>query len=118
AYEGRLYNLCCPGCKRTIEQDPARYTSRVKSLAVEAFRFGFEPETIAVRQGDIVVIDLSSRDTRHGFYIKEYGINAQFGNDRTEKVSFIADRRGEFPILCSVYCGARHGRMKATLIVQ
>ena len=36
----------------------------------------------------------------------------------TKKIEFIADKSGEFSILCSVYCGKGHHEMKAKLIVE
>ena len=35
-----------------------------------------------------------------------------------DRAEFIADKKGEFEMFCSVYCGQGHGQMKGKLIVK
>ncbi len=118
AYKGKTYYFCCPACIGEFKKNPDKYISRIKEINLEAFQFGFSPDKITVKKGDIVKLDATSRDVTHGLYIKEYGINVRLKKGETKKIEFVADKTGEFDILCSIYCGRKHHDMKAKLIVE
>lgn len=90
----------------------------VKEINLEAFQYGFSPEPVVVKKGDIVKLDITSRDVAHGVYIKEYGINVSVNKGEHKKIEFFADKEGKFDIICSVYCGPGHSRMRGNLIVE
>ena len=117
-YEGKVYYFCCPGCIDQFKKDPQEYISRIKEFKLEAYQFGFDPSEIVVKKGDIVRLLISTRDIRHGVYIKEYGVNVSVNKGEVKKVEFIAKKSGDFPILCSVYCGRGHHSMKGKLVVE
>jgi len=118
SYEGKTYYFCCPMCIGEFKKDPERYISKIKEINLEAYQFGYEPEEVIVKKGDIVRLLISSRDVTHGVYIKEYGVSTRAEKGKVKKVEFIAKESGKFPILCSVYCGRGHSKMKAVLIVE
>ncbi len=117
-HEGKTYYFCCQSCIEEFKKDPQKYISKTKEFKIEAYQFGYEPETITVKKGDIVKLLATSRDVTHGIYIKEYNINVSMKKGETKKIEFIADKAGEFEILCSVYCGRGHHSMKAALVVK
>jgi len=117
-YEGKTYYFCCPMCIGEFKKNPEKYISKIKEINLEAYQFGYEPEEVVVKKGDIVRLLISSRDVTHGVYIKEYGVSARAEKGKVKKVEFIAKESGKFPILCSVYCGRGHSGMKAVLIVE
>ena len=117
-YEGKTYYFCCPMCIEEFKNDPQKYISRIKEINLEAYQFGFSPQVIEVKKTDIVRILAISRDVPHGVYIKEYNINVAVKKGHTQRIEFVADKSGEFEILCSVYCGRGHNTMKAKLIVK
>ncbi|MDP8257807.1 MAG: cupredoxin domain-containing protein [Candidatus Aadella gelida] len=92
--------------------------SEVREIKLEAYQYGYSPENITVKKGDVVRLIATSRDVPHGIFIKEYGINFTASKGKMEEVKFVADKPGEFDILCSVYCGRGHHGMKAKLIVK
>lgn len=118
AYKGRTYYFCCPMCVEKFKENPEKYISKIKEFNLEAYQFGFSPQQIRVKKGDIVRLKISSRDVPHGVYIKEYGVNVRVEEGNPETVEFLADKAGEFAIKCSVYCGRGHGKMKGKLIVE
>lgn len=118
AYEGKTYYFCCPSCVEEFKNDPTKYISIIKEVNLEAYQFGFTPDPIVVKKDDIVKFKITSRDVPHGVYIKEYGINTSVKKGETETIEFIADKEGEFDILCSVYCGSGHSQMKGRFIVE
>ncbi|MCM8800337.1 MAG: cupredoxin domain-containing protein, partial [Candidatus Omnitrophica bacterium] len=85
---------------------------------LEAYQYGFSPDPVIVKKGDIVKLEITSQDVSHGVYIREYGINISVKKGETKRIEFLADKVGEFDILCSVYCGSGHSQMKAKLIVE
>jgi len=117
-YGGETYYFCCPSCIEEFKKDPAMYAGKIKKIELEAYQFGFSPDVITVKEGDIVKLTVTSRDVPHGVYIKEYGIDISVAKGQQGYAEFIADKIGEFDILCSVYCGSGHSQMKAKLIVE
>lgn len=117
-YKGKTYYFCCPNCIEEFKKDPEKYISRMKEIKLEAYQYGFSPDPIVVKKGDIVKLDITSRDVTHGVSIKEYGINVPIDKGGHKKVEFFADKEGQFNIICSVYCGSGHSRMRGKLIVE
>lgn len=117
-YKGKKYYFCCPSCIEEFKKMPEKYISKIKEINVEAFQFGYSPEIIKVKKGDIVRIIFTTRDVPHGFMIKEYGIDVKVKKGEKKEFEFLADKKGEFNIICSVYCGKDHSKMKGKLIVE
>lgn len=115
---GKTYYFCCAGCIEEFKKDPQKYISKIKEIKLEAFRFGFSPDPLVVKKGDIVRLAISSSDVTHGVYIKEYNINITVKKGEDKKIEFLADKEGVFDILCSVYCGPGHSGMKGKLIIE
>lgn len=91
---------------------------KIKEFNVTARRFVFEPDTIRVKQGDAVKLNITSVDVTHGFSISEFGVNADLKPNQKTTVEFIASKSGEYTFSCSVVCGAGHPNMKGTLIIE
>ena len=90
-------------------------------IGVEVERFEFIPQRIRVRQGERVRLVFTSRDTRHGVVIAEYGIYEDEIPPRGKgevAVEFTADRPGTFTYRCAHLCGAGHAMMRGLLVVE
>ena len=92
--------------------------SEVKSFAVTATKWQFDPHTIGVRLGDTVRLTIHSADVAHGVSIPDFNINQVIDPGETIDIEFVANKKGTFDIFCSVYCGTGHPSMKGRLIVQ
>lgn len=90
----------------------------INEINLEAYQYGFYPDPLVVRKGTSVRLNITSRDVAHGVYIKEYNINARAMKGKAEKVEFVADKAGKFDIICSVYCGPGHSKMRGKLVVE
>ena len=99
----------------TTEENTKELT--VKEFNMEAYLFGFEPSTIEVNEGDTVRITIKSRDVEHGIGIPEFKVNKKIGKEPVT-VEFVADKKGSYPFICSVFCGEGHKEMKGMLIVK
>jgi len=89
-----------------------------RSIEVLAQRFSFEPARIEVTEGERIKLVVRSGDGVHGVEIKKFKINKKVprGGDPIT-IEFVASAAGEFPILCSEYCGDGHEDMKGMLVV-
>jgi cytochrome c oxidase subunit 2 len=99
------------------QQDPAA-ASAPRTIEVVAKRFTFEPSRIDVTEGERVKLEIKSGDGVHGVEIKKFKVNKRIprGGDPIT-IEFVASATGEFPILCSEYCGDGHEDMKGMLVV-
>ena len=100
---------------RTLAQDKP---GEPRTIEVVAKRFGFEPARVEVSEGERVRLLVKSADGVHGVEIKKFKVSKKVprGGDPVT-IEFVASAAGEFPILCSEYCGDGHEDMKGMLVV-
>ena len=97
---------------RTRAQDEPR------TIEVTATRFAFEPSRIEVTEGERIKLVVKSGDGVHGVEIKKFKVTKKVPRGgEPVTIEFVASAAGEFPILCSEYCGEGHEDMKGMLIV-
>ena len=96
----------------------AGQTAEPRVINVVAQRYEFIPSTIEVVQGERVRIVVKSGDGFHGFGIKQFDVSKEIPRGETVTIEFTPDVAGEFPILCTEYCGDGHEEMKGQLIVK
>lgn len=87
-------------------------------ISITASRFAYTPNKITVKHGQKVTLHIMSLDVAHGFALPEYGIEEELLPHEPVTVSFVADRKGNFPFVCSVICGHDHPSMVGNLIVE
>jgi nitrous-oxide reductase len=89
---------------------------------MSAIRSHFNPEHIAVNEGDEVVLHITNveraRDATHGFAIEGYNVNLSLEPGESNTVKFTADEPGVFPFYCSEFCSALHLEMMGYLLVE
>ena len=89
-----------------------------REVDVVAHRFAFEPARIEVAVGERVRLRVVSADGVHGFEIKKFKVKKEIPRGTTPVIiEFTASEAGEFPILCSEYCGDGHEDMQGQLVV-
>ena len=96
-----------------VEEGP-----QTREFSVEAKQWEFNPSTITVNQGDTVKLTIKSLDVTHGLAIPTYGIDERLEPGETVEIEFVADKTGEFPFYCAVFCGRGHKDMTGTVIVE
>ena len=92
-------------------------TPTERHFRVEARSFEYNPAVLRANPGDRVTIELVPMDVVHGIHIDGYDLELHADPGQTEKLTFIADRRGAFRFRCSVTCGALHPFMLGKLLV-
>ena len=90
----------------------------VRTFEVKAEDYKFNPDTITVNKGDKVIIKAIAIDKDHGFGIKEFNINQDLPKGKWVTIDFTADKKGEFTIRCTKFCGWKHFLMTGKLIVK
>lgn len=87
-------------------------------IEVVASRFAFEPARIEVTEGEHIRLVVTSADGVHGVGIKKFRVEKKVPRGGTPvTIDFVASAAGEFPLLCSEYCGNGHEDMKGLLVV-
>lgn len=119
-----IFTAACTSTDYEIDSEPvnieipAENNANVIEIDMVAKQFEFIPEVVTVNEGDTVRLNIESIDVDHGISIPDFGVNVQLDAGKTTTVEFIANKKGEFTFVCSVFCGIDHGLMKGTLVVE
>lgn len=100
------------------EEESVASETPLRSFTMTAKQFEFTPSTITVNEGDEVEITVTSTDVEHGFALPDFGVDVKLPPNESQVIRFTADKKGTFSFRCNVFCGAGHGEMKGTLIVE
>ena len=79
--------------------------------------WSFSPRELVVPVGAEVDIYVTSSDLQHGFKITDTNVNMQIVPGQVSRLSFTFDEIGEFPYICTEYCGSGHAAMFGTVKV-
>ncbi len=107
-----------PSPSPSPSENPSPTPTAVKEFDITAKKWEFSPSTITVDEGDTVVLHITSMDVKHGFSLSAFNVNENLEPGTTTDVRFVADQKGTFSFVCSVFCGSGHSDMKGTLIVR
>jgi cytochrome c oxidase subunit 2 len=80
--------------------------------------WSFQPQEIRVPVGSQVTFYVTSKDVQHGFKIQDTNVNMQIVPGQVSKLTVTFDEPGEFQYICTEYCGAGHGAMFGTVVVE
>ena len=89
-----------------------------REIDIRAHRFEFVPGEIRVKKGEAVLLRVRSEDVRHGFFSRPLHLDADLVPGQTEEIPLKAEESGSFLVICDHFCGARHGEMKLTVLVE
>ncbi len=89
-----------------VEVSPGHYQAYVIAKT-----WTFEPRELDVPVGSEVEIYVTSPDLQHGFKITDTNVNMQVVPGQVSKLSYTFDTVGEFPYICTEYCGQGHAAM-------
>ena len=87
-------------------------------VVITAKRFEFTPKEITLRKGETVKIQLKSEDVTHGFFLRPLGIDTEIPAGQTAEVTVTPHEVGRYRAICDHFCGAGHGGMKVTVVVE
>jgi heme/copper-type cytochrome/quinol oxidase subunit 2 len=88
-------------------------TADAKVIEVQASRYKFNIETIRIKQGEKVTLNIDNLDLPHGIVIPELNL---YGTDTIE---LDATQKGTFDFYCAnPHCGAGHDEMRGQIIIE
>lgn len=110
----------CASSKQFVAVPPGLDRQKVPTRTVEmtAERFRFIPDTIRVKAGTLVEIDLKSVNGTHGFELGAFGIDETLSEGESKTIEFFAKEEGQYTFRCSHFCGIGHFGMKGIIIVD
>ena len=89
-----------------------------RKVEVVARKFAFEPARLEVKAGEPLEITFTSTDTKHGFALRELGVEkVVFGKGEPVTVRLTPEKPGTYEFKCAKFCGLGHGRMKGEIVV-
>ena len=102
----------------TIDDSGVRAAQDPRVITITARRFEFSPKEITIQQGETVKLQLRSEDVTHGFFVRPLGIDEEIVPDKTTEVVVTPQTEGRYTTICDHFCGAGHGSMKMTIVVE
>ena len=90
----------------------------VPVVEITAKRFAFSPDKITLKKGQTVKIRIHSEDVTHGFFLRPLKLDEEIPAGQTIEVTVTPQVEGTFTTICDHFCGANHGNMNMTIVVE
>ncbi len=87
-------------------------------IDITAKRFAFSPDRITLKVGKTVKLRLHSEDVTHGFFLRPLKLDEEIPAGETTEVTVTPQAAGTFTTICDHFCGANHGNMNMTIVVE
>jgi len=89
-----------------------------RTIAITAKRFEFVPSTVTLKKGETVRLFVTSEDVTHGLFIRQLKIDTDLTPGEKQEITVTPQSAGTFTAICHHFCGAGHGNMKLTVVVE
>ena len=97
-----------------LASDPAEMT-----VKITAKKFEYSPNEIRIKKGIPVILEFTSLDRVHGFFVADLGaIRATIEPGKITQVRIVAPKAGTYEFHCDIFCGDGHEGMTGTIIVE
>ena len=97
----------------TVKADEAN-----RVIDITAKRFAFTPNTVTLKKGEKVTLRLHSEDVTHGFFMRALKIDEVIEPGQTKDIVVHPQSAGSSTTICDHFCGANHGNMNMTIVVE
>jgi cytochrome c oxidase subunit 2 len=87
-------------------------------IKITAKRFSFTPNEITLKKDEPVILELTTEDVTHGFYMKKLGIDEVIEPGKTTRINLTPRDPGRYLTICDHFCGSGHGNMNMTIVVE
>ena len=88
-----------------------------KVVKISARKFVFQPNALALKRGEPVVLEFTTADVVMGFSAPELKLRADIIPGQVARVPFTPERTGTFAFLCDIFCGDGHEKMTGRIRV-
>jgi cytochrome c oxidase subunit 2 len=107
-----LTALLCLGGAEPVRAD------NVPIIEITAKRFAFSPDKITLKKGETVKLRIHSEDVTHGFFLRALRLDEEIPAGQSIDVTVTPEVSGTFTTICDHFCGANHGNMNMTIVVE
>jgi cytochrome c oxidase subunit 2 len=90
----------------------------IRVVEINAKRFAFSPDRIELKKGQTVKLRIHSEDVTHGFFLRPLKLDEEIPAGQTIELTVTPDVSGSFTTICDHFCGANHGNMNMTIVVE
>lgn len=89
------------------------------AITIEAGSFYYKPNLIRVKKGQKVTVTLNSVSMMHDFYLDEFAVKGPITKSgESSKVTFTADKVGQFEFYCSVGQHRANGQVGKLIVTD
>lgn len=97
---------------------PRVQADNIPVIEIAAKRFAFSPDKITLKKGQTVTLRLHSQDVTHGFFLRPLKLDEEIAAGQSIDVTVTPQVTGSFTTICDHFCGANHGNMNMTIVVE
>lgn len=94
------------------------HADNIPVVEITAKRFTFTPDRITLKKGQTVKLRIHSEDVTHGFFLRPLKLDEEIPAGQTIEVTVTPQDAGIFTTICDHFCGANHGNMNMTIVVE
>jgi cytochrome c oxidase subunit II len=108
----------CLGGLLSLSGASRAHADNIPVVEITAKRFAFSPDKITLKKGQTVKLRLHSEDVTHGFFLRPLKLDEEIPAGGTTDVTVTPETAGTFMTICDHFCGANHGNMNMTIVVE
>jgi len=90
----------------------------IRVIDITAQRFSFAPSQITLKKGETVKLRLTSQDVTHGFFSRPLKVDEDVEAGEAKEITLTPQTAGIYTVICDHFCGANHGNMNMTIVVE
>jgi cytochrome c oxidase subunit II len=87
-------------------------------IGITAKRFEYSPNSITIKKGIPVILELTSLDRLHGFNCPKLGVRTNIEPGKVNRVRLLIQKSGVYEFHCDIFCGSGHEEMSGKIIVE
>lgn len=95
----------------------AQAEAEPRVIEMTARRFAYEPQEIALKAGERVVIAIRSLDFMHGMNLPDLGMRLDLVPGRVTRLNLHPQAPGVIDFVCDNFCGNGHEEMHGRFVV-
>jgi cytochrome c oxidase subunit 2 len=88
-----------------------------REIAIEARKFSYTPNRIALKAGESAVLVFTAIDFVHGFNVPDLHVRADLLPGQQVRVPLRFATAGDYDFLCDNFCGSGHEGMNGKFVV-
>lgn len=89
-----------------------------RMVEISAKKFEYAPNVVTLKKGQPVTLRVTALDRAHGLLVPAFHLDLDATPGTPAEATFTPAESGKFDAICDHYCGAGHGNMKMTFVVE